>query len=353
MPNKHHRKSSFPFWLTNTHSKFLLLWPLINIIVIVLVLFSIDVPILNYYVYGFLTDVVIMIWGMFIIFWGLVQLSEHYLIPKIYCNHMLIKGVLYISCILFSFYLARNLFPSVFTQYNDGIVFTGSINLSLQVIIYLIIKKVANLRERELHIQMMAKQKEIQMLRSQNNPHFLINTLNLIVTQIDEKPDNAKALIYDLSDLLRATLQLSEKSLILLTQELHIVERYLILQKNRFEERFSYQIKNQLNDDSIMLPALLLLPLIENAIKHAVAPYKHNNHIELSITPIADQQKMFIQISDHGISFDSKNIIKGNGLILLEKTLHLFYDDKAHYHLSHTGKQGLITLTLPLKTKEN
>ena len=105
-----------------------------------------------------------------------------------------------------------------------------------------------------------------------------------------------------------------------------------------------------------MLPALLLLPLIENAIKHAVAPYKHNNHnnhIELSITPIADQQKMFIQISDHGISFDSKNIIKGNGLILLEKTLHLFYDDKAHYHLSHTGKQGLITLTLPLKTKEN
>ncbi|TMP39005.1 histidine kinase [Pseudoalteromonas rubra] len=93
--------------------------------------------------------------------------------------------------------------------------------------------------------QLQAQKAELQMLKMQSNPHFLFNTLNLIASEVTLEPHKAKALIYDLSDLLRQTIELTKHQFVALEQELKLAELYLVLQQKRFADRLTFDLDCQ------------------------------------------------------------------------------------------------------------
>lgn len=146
-------------------------------------------------------------------------------------------------------------------------------------------------------------QAEMLASRMKINPHFLFNSLNAINNLIQQK-DNTKASNYLIvfSRFVRMVLETSQKNLVPLTEEIEIIRHYLILEENRFDKSFSFQIvqKDIMDSDSILIPPLLLQPFVENAIWHGLIPSKKETK-ELIITFKKNKQDLEISIEDNGV----------------------------------------------------
>ena len=111
---------------------------------------------------------------------------------------------------------------------------------------------------------------QLEVLRSQVNPHFLFNTLNSLQYLIRQKSEKATVFVEKLSWLLRATLQQSEKDLITVKEELNYLEAYVFLQKERFGDKLNIDISIPEEWKNKSIPSFSLQLLVENAIKHNV-----------------------------------------------------------------------------------
>jgi LytS/YehU family sensor histidine kinase len=128
----------------------------------------------------------------------------------------------------------------------------------------------------------MAHQAQLKMLRYQLNPHFLFNTLNAISTLIlDRDTPTANRMVQGLSAFLRHSLDNDPMQRVSLQQELEAIQLYLDIEKLRFDARLRLHIDVPEDCRQALLPSLLLQPLIENAIKHAVARRVEGGQIEI------------------------------------------------------------------------
>jgi signal transduction histidine kinase len=123
-------------------------------------------------------------------------------------------------------------------------------------------------RERLLKAEALAQQAQFRMLRYQLNPHFLFNALNSISALADEAPDRVQRMVGELCGFLRYSLLDSERLEVLLRDELNAVAHYLEVEKVRFEDDLEVRIDFEPDAGRRPLPAFLVLPLVENAIKH-------------------------------------------------------------------------------------
>lgn len=123
---------------------------------------------------------------------------------------------------------------------------------------------------------------EMSTLRAQINPHFLFNGLNNIRALVLENPGRAREMMTHLSDLLRYSLQLNSREQVSLARELEIVEHYLVLESLQLEERLTYAIDVDPAALPVQLPPMALQLLVENAIKHGIAPRPGGGHVQLS-----------------------------------------------------------------------
>jgi LytS/YehU family sensor histidine kinase len=116
------------------------------------------------------------------------------------------------------------------------------------------------------------REAEMQTLKAQINPHFLFNGLNNIRALISEDPERARHMLTHLSELLRYAIQLNRTDQVPLSRELAVVRDYLQLESLQLEERLRYAI--EVADDclSVSVPPMLVQVLVENAIKHGLAP---------------------------------------------------------------------------------
>jgi len=112
---------------------------------------------------------------------------------------------------------------------------------------------------------------ELQMLKMQLQPHFLFNTLHSVTALVDTDPTAAKKMICSLGDLLRMSLASEDSPEVTLRQELKFLDRYLDIQRVRFQDRLVTEIRVEHDALEARIPYLLLQPLVENAIKHGVA----------------------------------------------------------------------------------
>ncbi|MGH8402869.1 MAG: sensor histidine kinase, partial [Gammaproteobacteria bacterium] len=119
-------------------------------------------------------------------------------------------------------------------------------------------------------------------LRGQMNPHFLFNALNTIVALIHLDPDRAENLLTELSALLRRSLADSYNEFTTVKDELYFVERYLAVMKARYEDRLNVNFKLDKQVADHVIPTFLLVPLVENAIKHGVAKATGKDTVEVS-----------------------------------------------------------------------
>src|SRR5262245_13158460 len=139
-------------------------------------------------------------------------------------------------------------------------------------------------QEREVHAsQLEARLAEARLaaLRTQLQPHFLFNTLHAISTLVHEDPEAADRMISRLSDLLRLTLERSDTPEIPLREELQYVDRYLEIQRIRFPDRLTVVIDVEPAALEAAVPTLILQPLVENAVRHGIAPRSAAGRIEI------------------------------------------------------------------------
>ena len=121
--------------------------------------------------------------------------------------------------------------------------------------------------ERKTDAEKLAKEAELFKLRQQLQPHFLFNSLNSINALIGSRPEEARKMVQQLSDFLRGTIKKEETQWVTLQEELQYLQLYLDIEKVRFGNRLATEINVDENTALLKLPALLLQPIMENAIK--------------------------------------------------------------------------------------
>ncbi|MBO2012329.1 sensor histidine kinase [Hymenobacter negativus] len=142
-----------------------------------------------------------------------------------------------------------------------------------------------NLRQAEIDkwkLTAAVREAEMRTLKAQINPHFLFNGLNNIRALVLENPVRAREMMTHLSDLLRYSLQLNSSEQVPLARELEIVEHYLILESLQLEERLHFSIDVAPVAREVLLPPMTLQLLVENAIKHGIAPRPGGGGVHIS-----------------------------------------------------------------------
>ena len=209
----------------------------------------------------------------------------------------------------------------------------------------------ARLAEKEIREQRLLQQKtqaELDALRAKINPHFLFNTLNSIASLIPDDPKGAEDMVQKLSFLFRNTLDVNHRTMISLTDEFDTVKKYLEIERIRLGKRLTYRIEIDESLKKVPIPALLLQPLVENAIRHGIAPKKEGG--EIVIQAQKEKDRCRIQISDTGVGFPEDKSFKGFGLRSVCERLDICYSDDYQFTISNQdGTQIIISIPIQIE----
>ncbi len=203
----------------------------------------------------------------------------------------------------------------------------------------------------------------LELLKSQINPHFLFNTLNIIACMAKlEDADTTERMITSMSNLFRYNLKTSEQ-IVPLRQELSVVQDYMYIQKMRFGERIRYDLDCQVDDMTAMVPAFTLQPLVENAIVHGLAKKEQGGRIFLRVWE--KDNMLTISIGDTGIGMDEgtrQALLKdleshqtariGIGLGNIYQRIHTMYPDGGVGVYSRVNCGTVIQLRIPQEKPE-
>lgn len=157
---------------------------------------------------------------------------------------------------------------------------------------------------------------EREIYSSKISPHFLFNSLNLMVSLLDNK-DKAEHVLISLSELLRFNIEASKMKSIPLKQEIDSVKKYLFIQKERFGNRLDYVVNG---DSDMYVPPLLIQPLVENSIKHNLEKVKS---IKIVIDVEESDKLLKLSIKDSASLLKEEMIGSGNGLEVTKKRVEL------------------------------
>lgn len=154
-------------------------------------------------------------------------------------------------------------------------------------------------QQRVLEADAEAQRARLRMLRYQLNPHFFFNALNTISALADESPQRVKAAVRELSGFLRYSLLSDDEQAVPLREELDAIEHYMAVEKMRFEDDLQVTLEVAAAAASCPVPAFLVLPLVENAIKHGqrTSPFP----LEVVITgTVTEADKLVIEVANTG-----------------------------------------------------
>lgn len=212
-------------------------------------------------------------------------------------------------------------------------------------------------REATLKAAAMAHEAQLQMLRYQLNPHFLFNTLNAISTLVLSKEAAlADRMLNKLASFLRYTLVNEPNQKVTLEQELYALGLYLEIEKVRFEDRLMTQFRIEERARQALIPSLLLQPLIENAIKYAVAPREEGGTVTISATIRDGILALALSDDGPGLNMSAPRISgpesSGVGLRNIRARLEELYGNRHSFHLDDSPEGGLaVHIDIPCEFK--
>jgi hypothetical protein len=207
--------------------------------------------------------------------------------------------------------------------------------------------------QREHEMRQLAAEAELRALRAQLNPHFLFNALNTLGHLMQTAPNRALATLYQLTSLLRKVLRRTDGGFVALRDELDIVEAYLAIEQERFEERLGTSIDVPPELWHVRIPPLLLQPLVENAVKHGIAPMRDGGRVTVAARRSDDDPDAFLSliVSDTGAGWTgARDIGAGVGLTNIESRLRHYYGAAAALAIRPTTGGGTtVELCIPLE----
>lgn len=189
----------------------------------------------------------------------------------------------------------------------------------------------------------------LEALKMQLNPHFLFNTLHTVHALIGQNTRNARKVLTELSELLRIMLNQNEKYSASLQEEITYIKKYLNIEQTRFEDRLKVIYHLEEDTLSLEIPYLILQPLVENALKHGIAPKPEGGTITVSSK--VGEQRLTLTVTDDGIGYDPNKSTGGIGVKNVRQRLTQLYADNYTFQLASSNPSGCIaTITIPAKT---
>ncbi|MCP3853087.1 MAG: sensor histidine kinase [Gammaproteobacteria bacterium] len=191
---------------------------------------------------------------------------------------------------------------------------------------------------------------KLQLLQARIRPHFLFNSMNTIASLTRTRPEVAERVTEDLAELFRMLFR-KDHEMIDWSRELMLSEHYINIEKQRLDKRLS--IEWQVSDipDDAMVPALILQPLLENAVFHGIEPEIHGGRIIVSGEFSNNQLKIIVQ------NTNSANLVhrQGNKMALenIKERLNVHFQGKASIVCEENSDEYLAIMTMPYRTKED
>jgi two-component system LytT family sensor kinase len=209
--------------------------------------------------------------------------------------------------------------------------------------------RVGEVQQSELKAQL--AQAQLQAFKMQLHPHFLFNTLHSISSLVLDDPPAANAMIARLGDFLRLTLDHSDEQMVTLTEEIQFLRCYLEIEQVRLADRLTVEFNIDPKTLSAYVPNLILQPVVENAIQHAIAPRAAPGRISVEATRLAGL--VHLEVKDNGDAIGvvpSPDQSRGRGLSNVRARLQQIYGSEFSFEMARVLTGGLaVTIEIPFR----
>jgi signal transduction histidine kinase len=193
---------------------------------------------------------------------------------------------------------------------------------------------------------------QLQALQRQLHPHFLFNTLNTVSGLIRTDPNAADTMIDRLGDLLRMTLHKSGIQEVSLKEELDVLGKYVEIERTRFGDRLTIDMRVQPETLDAQVPSLVLQPLVENAIRHGIAPNARPGCI--AVHADRDDDELVLQVLDNGDGLPPDRLMalnRGVGLDNTRARLEHLYRDRFEFTFTNLERGFCVTIRIPFEVE--
>ncbi len=283
---------------------------------------------------------------------------ENYAPVKVITNHI-VSALVTSGIWIFTGYSILSLFfennekymlylkDSLIYRFAEGLVFYLAITIINYLIIYYTNFREKTLKEAEL--KALVKEAELRSLKYQINPHFIFNSLNSISSLTTTNPEKAQEMTIKLSSFMRSTLAKNENYMSSLKNEIANAKLYMDIEKVRFEDKFEFTEELSEECQSLQIPAMILQPLFENAIKHGV--YESLEKVFIKLACKKEGEYLVIMVENN---FDPSSVPQkgeGIGLVNIKTRMSLVY--KQDNLLTYSKSRNIFTVKLfiPLPEK--
>ena len=251
----------------------------------------------------------------------------------------------------------RRQFPALIDCYRAYFGFGFYIDLIIASLIVIAVHALLyyqNFRASELaqsSLKTQLVQAQLRALKMQLHPHFLFNTLHSISSLVLEDPPKANSMIARLGDFLRLTLENSDQQLVSLKEETEFLRCYLDIEQVRFGDRLTLAFELEPQTLPAQVPHLILQPVVENAIQHAIAPRATRGHIKIEAKRLNSLLRLEVRDNGPGITLNGDLLrTEGVGLSNVRARLHQIYGSNFRFELMNARDGGLaIVMEIPFQ----
>jgi LytS/YehU family sensor histidine kinase len=289
-----------------------------------------------------------------------VSLNFYIWIPKFLRRE---NYVLYIISFIFNLVVFAGLASWLFQPLLDYlfqnyffISYLSSTNIFFVFTIFLIVTTLLKLAEdwfyfntnqnRLLRLQNQQIQTQLSALRSQINPHFLFNSLNVIYAMALQKQNTITSAIVELSDILRYIIYDSDTDLVSLKDEIKLINNYIAFQKHRVKSSNIVNLNIDVQNNDFKIYPMLLLPLLENAYKYGLSSKKDTTLITIQLIQNDKNFEFSISNSKENNNNDLDNTYSGVGLKTLRNNLNLVYPNRHQFIIDQTEQHFTVTIKI-------
>jgi sensor histidine kinase YesM len=259
---------------------------------------------------------------------------------------LILTGILrgYASIILYQYFLLIKPAPITFLTLLGYV--PGGILIYVLSLVFRIAIAYFTLKQQTEEILLQKSQAELNLLKSQVQPHFLFNALNSIYYRVYKVDPPAAALIERLSDIMRYFVDESPKDEVPVATEVAFIENYMALERIRIRYGATVDFEKAYNPE-LRIPPMLLMTFVENIFKHGIDKSRKQNRVTISL--VQQNDHLLFKTSNHKIDPAADNESGGGfGIINLTKRLRMLYGDRFELTINNQGELFTAFLKIPL-----
>jgi sensor histidine kinase YesM len=197
---------------------------------------------------------------------------------------------------------------------------------------------------REAELMLVAREAELGAIRAQFQPHFVLNALNSLLALIDKDPALARTMVVRLADVMKSVFDRMDVPAVPLERELDLVKAYLDVERIRFGARLSAAFEIEDAARGVLVPPFLLQPIVENAVKHGIAPNAAPGVVRVSAN--VHNGRLDLEVRDSGTGAASPPG-SGRGLALTRRRLETVYHDTYELTFDRQANGTSVRISMP------